>query len=168
MDAKEKLLFKEKYDEIDYDEMELEACCELMEEMPMSADELLDELEEWKSHEGIKIFELCHYIDCPIDYNAWSDFFDDITEVLENNIESFTEFVEQEYEGMQIDEALEDESVIEYFLHKSIIFEEIKIKENVKELQEDLSVFLLESYADTYLQTNNYLCIKNFPYDVSI
>ncbi|MDF2844267.1 MAG: hypothetical protein K0R00_2693 [Herbinix sp.] len=87
---------------------------------------------------------------------------------MKNNIESFTKFVKQEYEGIQIDEALEDDNIIEYFLHKSIIFEEIKIKENFKELQQDLSVFLLENYADTYLQTDNYLCIKNFPYDVSM
>lgn len=168
MDTREKLLFEEKYDEIGYDEMELEACYELMEEMPISADELLNELEEWKSHEGVKIFELCHYIDCPIDYNAWSDFLDDITEILENNKESFTKFVEQEYDEIQIDEALEDENIIEYFLHNSIIFEEIKIKENVKELQDDFSVFLLENYADTYLKRDKYLCIKDFPYDVSI
>lgn len=171
MNAKEKLLFKEKYGAIDYEGMELEACYELMDEKvrydrAINSDELLDELEEWVSYKGLKYSDVCLSINEDLDYSFWNEWFNDLKEFLRNNIENFTKFVEQEYEGMQIDEALEDEDIIEKYLNEAVRLKGYEVKDNVKNPQHHLSLALLDDYADDYEETENYLCIKNFQFTI--
>jgi hypothetical protein len=172
MDAKEKQLFKERYDELDYNEMELEACYELIDSKnkwdngPISPDELLDEIEEWVSYKGLKYADVCHSIEEDLDYSFWNEWFNDLEKFLKDNIEIFTDFVEQEYEDMEIDEALEDEEVIERFLNEAVRLKGYEVKDNVKDPQYHLSLALLDDYADDYEETENYLCIKNFQFTI--
>lgn len=169
MDAKEKLLFKEKYDEVGYEDIELEACYELIEELPIDADELIEELEEWYSIEGDYAFNICLDLNENILLDDWNGFFSDLDEFLQTNIKSLTKYVQSDYKGLSIEEALENQDIIENFLNDTIILGiyELITEDSLKELQSKLSIYLLEEFSDEYIQTENYLCIKNFKYTVA-
>ena len=140
MNADEKLLFKQRYDEVGgSDVMEIEACD-----------------------------ELCLHFKQTIEYNVWEELFDDLKEFLERNKDSFTTYAEEQFYELDINEALENEDVIEAYLNDTIISENIEIQEDVKEIQAELSDSFLEQYADNYCETENFLCLKGFPYTIVI